>query len=122
MTVVGFVDEKAADDWQGRVTVTDGTDTLEIGEYDCVFAPDGNVADEVSRLHGYLSKNSLFAEVGSDKAHVYVHIEWGDWKHDHGFADHLMSLVGYRCVGQDVTEDNGSDCYSATHVYLKPAA
>lgn len=108
--------------WTDDVVVSDGTENHEINEYDCVYAPDGNVTDEVSRLHGYLSKNNLYAEVGSDKAYVYVHIEWGDWKHDHGFADRLMSLVGYRRVRVGVTEDNGSDCYSATHVYLKPAA
>lgn len=123
MTVVDVVKAEEAGGWQDTVTVTDGTDTFEIGEYDCVHAPDGNVADEVSRLYGYLSKNGIYGEIWQNGGQLTeLLVEWGDWKHDHGFADYLMSLVGYRCVGQNVTEDDGSDCYSAVHTYVKTAA
>ncbi len=73
-------------------------------------------------LYDYLTKNGIYGDIHTESRHTYLHIEWGDWKHDHGFADHLMSLLGYVRMGTQVTEDDGSDCYSATHVYLKPAA
>lgn len=56
----------------------------------------------------------------SDCDVVFVDIE-GDWKHAHGYADHLMDGLGYSCEYQKVTEENGSDWYSATHGYLKKA-
>ena len=50
---------------------------------------------------------------------VAIDITWGDWKHEHQYANYLMSLLGYEFVGAVVTEDNGSDCYSGTHYYRK---
>lgn len=51
-------------------------------------------------------------------------IRWGDWKHDHLRLDWLMREflerkgVRVRCVDSDVTEEDGSDCYSATHYFI----
>ena len=50
-----------------------------------------------------------------------VEIHWGDWKHDHARAKWLISQmddigeVSY--INSVVTEENGSDCYSAVHRY-----
>jgi hypothetical protein len=30
-----------------------------------------------------------------------------------------MRYLGYTEIGNEVTEENGSDCYSADHYYLK---
>lgn len=47
-----------------------------------------------------------------------VFIEWGDWKHDHLTAKHIISKVlediDYS-VETDVTAEDGSDTYSAIH-------
>ena len=117
MTIVAIKSD--ADGWCDTFVVTDGKETIEINDYDCVFAPDDSIRDEVPRLYSYLAKNGIYGEIYTAPAKVELLIEWGDWKHDHGFADYLMTLVGYRCVGHEVTEDDGSDCYSAIHTYTK---
>ena len=49
---------------------------------------------------------------------VFIEIE-GDWKHAHMHADYLMEQLGYVCGYKKVTEEDGSDWYSATHGYVK---
>lgn len=46
-----------------------------------------------------------------------VTIHWGDWKHEHGYLDYVMSKNGFELVKEDVTEEDGSDCYSSIHTY-----
>ena len=50
---------------------------------------------------------------------VQIEISWGDWKHDHAYCDHLMKQKGYVCTDEQVTEEDGSDTYSAIHFYEK---
>ena len=50
---------------------------------------------------------------------VAINVEWGDWKHDHGYIDYLMEENGFINLGECVTEENGSDCYSSIHFYRK---
>ena len=49
---------------------------------------------------------------------VYVHVLWGDWKHDHAYLKHVMQENDFIFIGEEITEEDGSDCYSATHTYL----
>lgn len=52
---------------------------------------------------------------------IHVSLSWGDWKHEHSFLDHIMKeTFGLDLFEEDVTESNGSDCYSAVHHYLLP--
>ena len=44
-------------------------------------------------------------------------IDFGDWKHEHGYADYVMSENGFKKIKEKVTEEDGSDCYSAIHTY-----
>ena len=50
---------------------------------------------------------------------IKIGISWGDWKHDHMRLDYIMesnfSVLPYKVV---VTEEDGSDCYSAKHYYM----
>lgn len=46
-----------------------------------------------------------------------LHIPWGDWKHSHARTDYLMSLFGFALLYENVTEEDGSDTYSAYHYY-----
>lgn len=48
-----------------------------------------------------------------------ITIEWGDWKHDHGLCRSIMEDLGYLFLDENVTEEDGSDCYSAIHHYVK---
>ncbi len=54
-----------------------------------------------------------------DENEVLVCISWGDWKHDHLACDYVMKGLEYRKVQEIVTEENGSDCYSSEHSYIK---
>jgi hypothetical protein len=49
---------------------------------------------------------------------VYIELEWGDWKHDHLSPKWLMEENGFTQVGEEVTEEDGSDCYSAIHTFI----
>lgn len=77
-----------------------------------------DLVDEIN-IQKYLSSNHLWADVEVDDGKVLVHIDWGDWKHDHGYCKQLMKERGYTYCGQKVTEEDGSDTYSATHLYIK---
>ena len=50
---------------------------------------------------------------------VEINVEWGDWKHDHLHLNHVMKENGYILMGEKVTEEDGSDSYSAVHTYFK---
>ena len=49
---------------------------------------------------------------------VYIELEWGDWKHDHLSLKWLMEENGFTQAGEEVTEEDGSDCYSAIHTFI----
>lgn len=50
---------------------------------------------------------------------VEIYVDWGDWKHDHLYLNYIMKENGYLFTGEEVTEEDGSDAYSATHTFLK---
>lgn len=52
---------------------------------------------------------------------IIFDIDWGDWKHEHLRADWLvgevLSTLGHRfSITTNVTEEDGSDTYSAEHI------
>ena len=71
-------------------------------------------------IRKYLKDNTLYCEVYEhENGCISVEIDWGDWSHDHAYCDHLMKQIGYDCTDEQVTEENGSDTYSAIHFYEK---
>ena len=60
---------------------------------------------------------SFSAELSLPSNIVYIDIEWGDWKHEHGYADYIMSINGFDKITEKLTEEDGSDCYSSIHYY-----
>ena len=61
-------------------------------------------------------------EIWFEEDCCYVDISWGDWKHDHWWAkDYTRKFLEQKgfdvVVGTNVTEENGSDCYSALHSF-----
>lgn len=46
---------------------------------------------------------------------VVVSIPWGDWKHEHARAKWLCKMHGGMVMSTVVTEEDGSDCFSAEH-------
>lgn len=78
--------------------------------------------DHVFQTQKLLDDNNIFAEAflvdACNPDFVGVLIEWGDWKHDHLRADYLVhEYLDGHCVGTRLTEEDGSDCYSAIHFY-----
>jgi len=54
-----------------------------------------------------------------DENEVLVCISWGDWKYEHLRCDSIMKGLGYVKVQEVITEDNGTDCYSSEHTFIK---
>ena len=72
----------------------------------------------------YLRDNNFNHEAYISNGTLYIDIQWGDWKHDHGWCDYLIEEFFnkkpevYKVISAvNVTEEDGSDCYSATHIY-----
>ena len=100
----------------------DGSE-VEIRECECVFSPNNEMAG-LTMINQFLYDNGVYCDVYSaigerDDVAVHVSISWGDWKHDHGWCTELMRHLGYMKIGEVVTEEDGSDCYSAIHTYVK---
>ena len=98
-----------------------GGEAITLPYYEAIFAPDDSrPLDE--KIYMYLRDNGIYSDVylghplSSDS--VNVSITWGDWKHEHGYCECLMRYIGYEEFHSEVTEENGSDCYSAVHYYL----
>ena len=74
----------------------------------------------VEKIQKVLDDNDLFGSVYNHKdlPIIYVEINWGDWKHDHLRTKCLLESIGCVYAGEDVTEEDGSDCYSAIHTYI----
>lgn len=74
-----------------------------------------NIQDKVADI---FKRHELYHDYSiTSPSKVEVHIEWGDWKHEHGALNQIMNLNGFRQVEERVTEEDGSDCYSAIHTY-----
>lgn len=68
------------------------------------------------KIYDLLRQNEIYGQVYLDNEGVVVLIEWGDWKHEHLYADQLIKAEFPDCqIDQVVTETDGSDCYSAEH-------
>lgn len=87
---------------------------------------DFNKANEIASIViKYLTeKEADFFEVYPTELNGFpcliVEVNWGDWKHSHGYLDYLMKEKHFLKIREDVTEEDGSDCYSANHIYLIP--
>lgn len=83
-----------------------------MGFYDKIY-------DVCNKVDSKLREGGVYADVypyGSELPVFVVDIHWGDWKHDHARAKWLIEQMGgYHLISSVVTEDNGSDCYSAEH-------
>ena len=79
-------------------------------------------ADRVALVENMLAENGRdnYDVYGvSDLPVVCVEIHWGDWKHDHACCDWLVEdKLGGTRIDVRVTEEDGSDTYSAIHYYF----
>ncbi len=53
-----------------------------------------------------------------DKMILIISVQWGDWKHDHLALDKIAEEATHPVmIDKVVTEEDGSDCYSADHYF-----
>lgn len=84
-----------------------------------------------SEVLAYLNENGLYPDECYDHLREHKHLEnvvydititCGDWKHDHGFLDHLMEQKGYYKTRDDLIHDDwtddGDDSYSSRHRFV----
>lgn len=91
-------------------------------EYEAIICPE-HYDDECSVVSRFLSDNRCYADEVYNNYDglpvIHVAISWGDWKHDHLWCVDLMKYLGYYEIGNEVTEDDGSDCFSGIHHFIK---
>lgn len=76
----------------------------------------------IEELEKYLRDNEISFDDITDIFNGFafnISISWGDWKHDHARLNYLMKEIGFTLLEEIVTEEDGSDSYSATHRYGK---
>lgn len=53
-----------------------------------------------------------------DNMILIISVTWGDWKHDHAAIDQIAKEATHPIkIEEVVTEEDGSDCYSADHYF-----
>ena len=82
------------------------------------------MANKIEKLNAYLKENNFHHTVDAswtdDDTFAETEIHWGDWKHDHlrlkWLVEEFAEKNGLRCmIATQVTEEDGSDTYSAIH-------
>lgn len=74
--------------------------------------------EEEKKIYETLERETWLNAVYEKLGMVAVEIE-GDWKHDHLRTKWLMAEIGYKQVFETVTEEDGSDYYTAIHYFVK---
>ena len=70
-------------------------------------------------LYQHLQSKGLYCDIYETEDGFIISVEWGDWKHDHRYLEHIMGELDYILIGKKITNEDGSDCYSADHYYQK---
>ena len=84
---------------------------------------DFNIMDYRDELNQFIKDRGahFFVDATFDDR-LCIEINWGDWKHDHRYADYLVREFFnekglWVSVDEEVTEEDGSDTYSAIRYY-----
>lgn len=108
------------DHYDHYVVKADDGEEIEVNECDVVILPNEKTENICQRIYDFLKDNDVYAEVyDNGMESLCVSISWGDWKHEHGWCSDLMGYIGYSEGDMVVTEEDGSDCYSADHYFYK---
>lgn len=75
-----------------------------------------------NRISDLLCNYDRFDEVFyndlGNKIEIQVFVDRGDWKHDHLYVVHLINdTFSPDEIREEITEEDGSDCYSAVHIF-----
>lgn len=74
----------------------------------------------VEKIVQIMENHNLYGEVSAEDMEekvIAVSILWGDWKHDHAALKYFVKaeMPGVKNVATEVTEEDGSDTFSAIH-------
>lgn len=82
---------------------------------------DEKIDEIVERLNAEFTKYHLDTAYRSLDG-ICIEINWGDWKHNHlctkWIVEEVLDMLGFSghyTITEDVTEEDGSDTYSAIH-------
>jgi hypothetical protein len=71
------------------------------------------------RVQEILSSHKMPYDFEIDsQSFIKITVVDGDWKHDHLRLKWLMEENDFKHFGENVTEEDGSDCYSAIHTFI----
>ena len=118
--IISIKEPQEVNDYCYHYLVKNGDEKIEeVRDYQCVFAPQENL-QEVDMIQKYLSDNGAdFDEIYQpNNGSIIISVSWGDWRHSHMFLRNLMEYLGYKQMAEILTEEDGSDCYSADHIYV----
>ena len=73
----------------------------------------------LQQLQQHLNNHKLYVNVEETQTHFIINVEWGDWKHDHGHLMYLMANLGFTLDRREITNTDGSDCFSAIYYFNK---
>lgn len=79
------------------------------------------ILEEIKQeLKKYDRQYDLCVTTSTKKKAIRLDIYWGDWKHDHAACKKIISDIFFKNklypeFTTIITEQDGSDCYSATH-------
>lgn len=90
--------------------------TKEVEYWKVLIAPKKELG-EIDMISQYLSDNGVYNDIWKKGSIIVVSIDWGDWKHEHLWCKTAMGYLGYKEIGSSITDENGSDCYSADHYF-----
>ena len=124
--LVESINEPCGNFYDYHFIISDGDEKRDVMWFETVVVPEEN-EDEGLRIEKYLSGNGFYFDYIEedeilDTPIFLVEVSWGDWKHEHGWLDSLMGHIGYELLQENVTEEDGSDCYSSVHVFIKKDA
>lgn len=77
----------------------------------------------IEELVEYMKGNNLYySPYVNEEDKLVITVEDGDWKHEHLYLDRLIGKFFFNRglivdTETEVTEQDGSDCYSANHIY-----
>jgi hypothetical protein len=122
-TITKIISGGERNDWCDHYVIrAKGEAPVEVRSCEVVFIPDTTLPEDLM-IDKYLNDNECYHdEVYHSGGKLWVYITWGDWKHSFGWLDNLMRYLGYTRTDEVVTEENGSDCYSAVHAFKKVTA
>lgn len=69
----------------------------------------------VTKIRTELANNNIYADVYELGNDIGMYISWGDWKHEHLRAQRIIENLINCEISKEITEDDGSDCYSAEY-------